>query len=43
MQSPEVCATQAWLKAVETPWTQKIRPNMRDRLRIVCKAYRREQ
>jgi hypothetical protein len=43
MQSPEVCSTQAWLKAVETPWTQKIRPHMRDRLRIVCKAYRREQ
>src|SRR5262245_51486227 len=41
MISPEVCATQAWLRAVETPWTQKIRPHMRDRLRIVCKAYRR--
>jgi hypothetical protein len=43
MESPEVCATQAWLKAVDTPWTQRIRPHMRDRLRIVCKAYRREQ
>ena len=43
MVSPEVCATAAWLKAVETPWTAKIRPHMRDRLRIVCKAYRRGQ
>jgi hypothetical protein len=43
MASPEVCATEAWKKAVETPWTQKIRPHMRDRLRIVCKAYRRGQ
>jgi hypothetical protein len=39
--SPEVCTTEAWSKAVETPWTKKIRPHMRDRLRIVCKAYRR--
>ena len=43
MESPEVCSTQAWTKAVDTPWTQKIRPHMRDRLRIVCKAYRRER
>jgi hypothetical protein len=41
MTSPEVCSTEAWLKAVETPWTKKIRPYMRDRLRIVCRAYRR--
>jgi hypothetical protein len=39
MESPEVCSTQAWAKAVETPWTKKVRPSMRDRLRIVCKAY----
>ena len=41
MTSPEVCSTEAWSRAVDTPWTQKIRPYMRDRLRIVCKAYRR--
>jgi hypothetical protein len=39
MESPEVCSTQAWVKAVETPWTKTVRPSMRDRLRIVCKAY----
>ena len=42
MTSPEVCTTEAWSRAVETPWTKKIRPYMRDRLRIVCTAYRRE-
>ena len=39
MVSPEVVTSAAWKKAVETPWTQRIRPHMRDRLRIVCKAY----
>ena len=39
LQSPEVCSTQAWSKAVETPWTKKMRPYMLDRLRVVCKAY----
>jgi hypothetical protein len=41
LESAEVCASAAWTKAVETPWTAKIRPHMRDRLRIVCKAYSR--
>ena len=41
LESAEVCAGAAWSKAVETPWTAKIRPYMRDRLRIVCKAYSR--
>ena len=41
MESAEVCSTAAWSKAVDTPWTNKIRPYMRDRLRIVCKAYTR--
>ncbi len=39
MASPEVCSTEAWLKAVDTPWTRKIRPYMRDRLRVVCRTY----
>lgn len=38
LESPEVVKTAAWAKAVETPWTLKIRPFMRDRLRIVCRA-----
>lgn len=38
LESPDVVKTQAWAKAVETPWTLKVRPHMRDRLRIVCRA-----
>lgn len=39
--APEVVASAEWKKAVETPWTQRIRPHIRDHLRIVCKAYQR--
>ncbi len=35
----EVCASAAWMKAVDTPWTARIRPHMRDRVRIVSRAY----
>jgi hypothetical protein len=38
LETPEVVQTAAWARAVETPWTLKIRPYMRDRLRIVCRA-----
>lgn len=38
LESPDVVKTAAWAKAVETPWTLRIRPFMRDRLRIVCRA-----
>lgn len=37
LESPEVVKTAAWARAVETPWTLKVRPFMRDRLRIVCR------
>lgn len=38
LESPDVVKTAAWAKAVETPWTLKIRPFMQNRLRIVCRA-----
>ena len=41
LASTEVQVSAAWKKAVETPWTERIRPNMRDRLRIVLKRYAR--
>jgi hypothetical protein len=41
--SPEVVASAAWKKAAATPWTQRISPHMRDRLRLVCKAYQRQR
>ena len=39
--APEVQTSDAWKKAVDTPWTHRIRPNTRDRLRIVLKRYAR--
>lgn len=41
LTSPEVVLSDAWKKAVDTPWTQRVRPFMKDRLRVVCKAYQR--
>lgn len=43
LTSPEVVASDAWKEAVMTPWTGRIRPHMRDRLRLVCKAYHRQE
>jgi len=40
--SPDVTRTGAWAKAVDTPWTERVRPHMRDRVRILCRRYDRE-
>jgi hypothetical protein len=40
--SPAVCSSDAWKKAVETPWTARVRPHFRDPLRIVLKRYERK-
>jgi hypothetical protein len=39
LASPEVCASKAWEEAAVTPWTLKIRPLTRDRLRIPLRRY----
>ncbi len=39
LSAPEVQATAAWKKAVETPWTAKMRPHFRDMLRLVLRRY----
>ena len=39
LTSPEVCTSAAWKAAVETPWTARIRPHMRDFLRVTCRPY----
>jgi hypothetical protein len=41
LTSPEVCDSPEWLKARETPWTHRMRERTRDRLRLVCRPYRR--
>lgn len=40
--SPEVVLSDAWSRAVGTPWTAKILPRVRDRFRILTRRYRRE-
>lgn len=36
---PRVIDSPAWIEARETPWTWRMRPHTRDRLRIVCERY----
>jgi hypothetical protein len=43
LRDASVVLRPAWAKAVDTPWTRKIRPVMRDRIRIVYRPYRRAQ
>jgi hypothetical protein len=31
--------TAAWKKAANSPWTERLRPQFRDHLRIVSRAY----
>jgi hypothetical protein len=42
LASPEVCSSGAWKEAAETPWTLRIRPHTRDRMRIALKRYVRK-
>ena len=39
LTTPEVQTSAAWQKAVDTPWTHRVRPNTTDRLRIVLRRY----
>lgn len=42
LASPEVCASQAWKEAAGTPWTDKLRPQFRDVMRLVFRRYTRK-
>ena len=42
LESPDVCSSQAWREAADTPWTQRIRPQTSDRLRVVLRRYERK-
>ena len=39
LASPEVVESPEWKQAARTPWTEKLLPHLRDRLRIVCRRY----
>lgn len=42
LESPQVTLGDAWREAIDTPWSARVRPHFRDRLRILCHRYRRE-
>lgn len=41
LAAPEVPLTDAWKRAVETPWTARVRPHLRGVLRLVLRRYAR--
>jgi hypothetical protein len=41
LRSPEVASSREWESAALTPWTLRLRPHLRDRLRLVLRRYRR--
>lgn len=43
LASPEVRGSTAWKKVVDTPWTERIRPLMKNREAWSCRAYRRAE
>ena len=39
LESPDVTKTEAWAKAVDTPWSARARPHFQDRIRVLTKRY----
>ena len=39
LASPDVARSAAWNAAVHTPWTARVRPHFRDRIRILTRRY----
>ena len=39
MTAPELPDSPAWRKAADTPWSDRVRPYFRDRVRLVCRRY----
>jgi hypothetical protein len=39
LESPQVVRSAAWRSAVNTPWSARIRPQFRDRIRILTRRY----
>ncbi|HUA56495.1 MAG TPA: DUF4286 family protein [Candidatus Sulfotelmatobacter sp.] len=42
LKSADVQESAAWKKAVDTPWSARIRPHYKDRVRLVCRRYVRQ-
>ena len=41
LTQPEITKTDAWLIAIDTPWSSQIRPHFQDRIRILARKYER--
>ena len=39
LESPDVTRSDAWAKAVDTPWSARVRPHFKDRIRILARRY----
>jgi len=42
MTGPDVSRSDAWKKAANTPWTERMRPHFRELLRFSCRRYVRQ-
>ena len=42
LESPDVARSGAWKEAADTPWSARVRPHFRDRLRILTGKYQRK-
>jgi hypothetical protein len=41
LETPDVTRGTAWREAIDTPWSERVRPHFQDRLRILCQRYER--
>lgn len=41
LESEDVTYSEAWSKAINTPWSSKIRPHFKDHIRLLAKRYER--
>ena len=41
LETPDVTRSEAWAAAVDTPWSDRVRPHFQDRLRVLTKRYQR--
>jgi hypothetical protein len=39
LESPAVIKSASWKAAIETPWSERVRPHFRDRVRILARGY----
>ena len=39
LELPAVIKSAAWKAAIETPWSERVRPHFRDRVRILARGY----